>query len=349
VLCVAFSPDGKRLASCGGQGKGIRTEGSKPADAVVRVWDIETGSQLLTIPGHTDTVLALAWSPDGKYVASGGADQTIRICDSRVGVPRFVLPSRDGIVQGLAYSPDGTQLAGVAGMAATIWNISDGKQQSQLRHSGTTRSIVFSKDARWMATACVEGEIRIWDRKSVVQFRSISAAPGLNGAWFSPDSKRIATAHTDGSIALWDVSTGNQVASMTGPQHSTLWLDFSPDGQRIASCTTDMMLKIWDVGSIPMPGLLPADHARSAWDRLPAGHSVQQDAGSTLGSTMHYAIASEVYSIRAHDGPVTCVRFSPNGRLIATSSQDGLIKIWDGDSNLAGQSKSTPDNSGKGF
>lgn len=246
VLCVAFSPDGKRLASCGGQGKGIRPEG-KPSDAIVRVWDMETGSQLLTISGHTDTVLGLAWSPDGAYIAAGGVDQTIRIWDSRVGVQRFMFPSKDGIVQGVAFSPDGTQLVGVAGITATIWNVSDGKQLSQLRHADAIRSIAFSRDSRWMATACVEGEIRIWERKSAAQYRSISAAPGLNGAWFSPDSKQIATAHTNGSIALWDVSTGNQVASMTGPQHSTLWLDFSPDGQRIASCTTDMMLKIWDV------------------------------------------------------------------------------------------------------
>ena len=248
VLRIAFSPDGKRLASCGGQGERTRPAGETP-DNTVRVWDLETGSPLLVLTEHTNAVLGLAWSPDGRHIASGGADQTIRVWDSGSGGRQFLLANQEGIVQSVAFSPDGTLLAGIAGHNATLWSIPEGKEYCQLRHSDTPVTITFSPDGQWIATGSPGGEIRIWDRTSVGEYRAISSRPGLNGAWFSPDSTTIASAHADGSIVLWDEPTGAQVAAMRGPQRSVEWLDFSPDGQRIASCTADMMLQVWDVPS----------------------------------------------------------------------------------------------------
>ena len=109
--------------------------------------------------------------------------------------------------------------------------------------------VAFSPDGQWIATSLARGGIRIWDRRSGRESRSISTKPGLNGAWFSPDSTIVACAHTDGTISLCGVSTGESLSSMHGPQRSVEWLDFSPDGRRIASCSPDMMLRIWDVTS----------------------------------------------------------------------------------------------------
>ena len=107
----------------------------------------------------------------------------------------------------------------------------------------------FSSDGRWMAAAGQGGAVSIQDRRSGTEVRVLSTGSDLTGVWFSPDSDTIATAHINGTILLWSVSTGRQLASMSGPKRAVQWLDFSPDGQRIASCTTDMMLDIWDIGS----------------------------------------------------------------------------------------------------
>ena len=248
VLRIAFSPDGKRIASSGAQGEGNRPVDEAP-DNSVRVWDLETGSQMLVLAEHKSAVLGLAWSPDGKHVASGGADETIRVWDSRTGARRLLLADQDGIVQSIAFSPDSTLLAAIAGQTATLWRVSDGKEYRRWRHRDTPATITFSRDGRLIATGSARGEIRIWDRESEGEHRSISTGLGLNGAFFSPDSTTIASAHTDGTIVIWDVSTGRQVSAMKGPQRSVEWIDFSPDGQRIASCTADMVLKVWDVPS----------------------------------------------------------------------------------------------------
>jgi WD40 repeat protein len=248
VLRVVFSPDGRRIASCGAESEGdLATE--QVSDDAIRIWDTQTGAQLMTLAEHTSTVLALAWAPDGRYLASGSADRTIRVWNGSDGSQQWLLPSQEGSVRSVAFSPDSTLVAGVAGYAATVWSLQDGREQLRLRHNDMPLTVTFSPDGRWIATSLARRGIKIWDRESGQESRSISTQPDLNGAWFSPDSTIIAGAHADGTIGLWDVSTGKLLSSMHGPQRLVEWLDFSSDGRRIASCSADTMLKLWDVAS----------------------------------------------------------------------------------------------------
>lgn len=246
VLRVAFSPDGRRIASCSGQGAIGRAAGP---NNTVRIWDQQSGAQIKVLTGHSGAVLALDWSRDGKYLASGSVDRSVRLWDAASGEQALALASREGAVQSVAFSPDSTLLAAAAENTVTLWRIPDGSESGQFQHADALRSVAFSPDGRWLAAAAVSGEVHLWDRTSDNALHSIRTGEPLNGAWFSPDSTVLATAHASGTIALWKVPTGEKVAAMTGPQRSVQWLDFSPDGQRIASCATDMLLKIWDVRS----------------------------------------------------------------------------------------------------
>jgi len=136
ALRLAFSPDGSRIASGGGQSQSGRPE-SEPADNNVRVWDVNTGEQLLVMTEHRYPVLALAWSPDGTVIASGGADRAIRLWDAASGRPRTRLESLDGIVQCVAFSPDSALLAAASGSYATLWETNSGRLHARLRHTNS--------------------------------------------------------------------------------------------------------------------------------------------------------------------------------------------------------------------
>lgn len=304
VLRLAFSPDGKRVASSGGQSESeLPPNGS--LDASLRVWDLQTHSEVLLLAGHENAVFGLAWSPDGKYIASGGKDKTVRLWDSRTGTSVRVLTNQEDIVQCVAFSPDSKLLAAVAGKSVTVWEPAGGAERQKLRDIDTLRSVAFSPDGRLLATGSQTGNLRILDVLSGKEHRTIATGSDLNGAWFSPDSRTVATAHANGTILLWDVAEGTQVAAMTGPQRSVQWIDFSPDGRRIAAGTTDMMLKIWDVESATEVYAIRAHNAPVTCVKFsPDGNDIAtcgQDSLIKIWETAPQATSSEAVSSRPEE------------------------------------------------
>ena len=122
VWGVAFSPDGKRLASASGGGPEDHTPGD------VKVWDATSGQEQLTLKGHTDRVVCVAFSPDGKRLVSGSADQAVKVWDATTGQEKRTLKGHTGPVWGLAFSPDGKRLAsGSADRTVKVWDMTSGK------------------------------------------------------------------------------------------------------------------------------------------------------------------------------------------------------------------------------
>src|SRR5207244_10603054 len=109
---VVFSPDGKRLASAGG----ARNQGE------VKVWDAQTGQELLSWKGHTDWVYSVAFSPDGKRLASASGDRTVKVWDAQTGQETLTLKGHTGVVASVAFSPDGHYLASVEGGTVKIYD-----------------------------------------------------------------------------------------------------------------------------------------------------------------------------------------------------------------------------------
>ena len=152
VSSVAFSPDGKRLAS-----------GSR--DNTIRLWDVASGRSLLELKGHSDFVNSVAFSPDSKRLASGSGDQTIRLWDVASGRSLLELIGHSASVNSVAFSPDGKRLAsGSRDQTIRLWDVASGRSLRELKgHSDSVYSVAFSPDGKRLASGSRDNTIRLWD------------------------------------------------------------------------------------------------------------------------------------------------------------------------------------------
>jgi WD40 repeat protein len=223
--------------------------------------DVTTGSELLTLCGHSNTVGAIAYSPDAKTLASGSLDKTVRLWDMQNGRPLGTLGGHDGAVWGVSFSPGGKTLASVGwdGMIK-IWDV-----QTRLMISTfgfrknnygeeTLMCIDYSPDGRKVATGS-GGLFRLWAVPSGRNlFAPVAHVSGVRSVSFSPDGKYLASGGGGGEIKVWDTAINEEVVTLWGEPRSEVWaVAFSPDGRSIASGCDDGTVKLWDLSRLLEP------------------------------------------------------------------------------------------------
>ena len=258
---------------------------------------------------HDGALRAIAYSPDGRIMATAGDDKIVRIWDASSGEQVHAFSGHTQLVSDVEFAPHDAVLATAsADKTVRLWNYETGELAATLEgHQHEVGGLAFSRDGMLLASAC--GVLR------------------LNKA--NPLS-RFVTGETRGEVRIWAMSTLESSLEFEAHQTSVLDVCFSPDGQTLATASADATVKLWDVkgSSATERDVLRYDSPVLAVSYSPNGRYVA--TGEWDGQTRLWEIGSNASAgaLARHDAPVMCVRFSPDGERLATSSYDQIVRIW---------------------
>jgi WD40 repeat protein/serine/threonine protein kinase len=326
VMSVAFSPDGQTLAS-----------GS--IDRTVKLWDVASGLERVTLKGHTDRALAVAFSPDGKTVASGSRDTTVKLWDVATSKVRATLEGHKHLVSSVAFSADGRTLASASAEGTIgLWDVASGNLKKTLSGDQAQMTLAFSPDGKTLAAGTREhvyrgsGTLQLWDldtgKARTVFPESANGFP--SSVAFSPDGKLLAaTLSVAGQAKVWEVATSQLKATLEHGAGLNA-LAFSADGKLLASGGDDRAVKVWELATGGVKATF-FGHAGFVYGlAFSPDRKTLASAGQDRTVKLWDVVAVEPKTlVRGHVKTVQVVAFSPNGQVVASAGQDHSVKLWD--------------------
>ena len=288
--------------------------------------------------GHTRAVNSVAFSPDGNQLISTGEDQTIRVWDVKGQRELYAFTQQGPSASFAGFSPDGSKILAVRGTAVLLWDVSADPSKMPPNevstflkgHTANVTAAAFSPKGNKIASAAVDGSIKIWDVNTQKEdFPTAGHSSNALSVNFSPDgSKLVSTSLED--IIVWNVADGKKRFSLTGHTQPVNAAVFSPDGTRIASASSDKSIKIWDVASQrEIMTLLGHTDEVSDVRFSPDGSRLLSASYDKTVKIWDASTGVELYSLRGSGGALSTAAFSPDGGKAATSSADREITVWD--------------------
>jgi len=299
----------------------------------------------------SSTVSVVAFSPDGRRLATGNANGQVSLWDPATGAVAGRLETRAWYVTRAAFSPDGSRLAtGGADGLVTVWDVAHRARLHRLKgHRAAVGALAFSADGRQAASADDTGELRVWDLDGSTA-GAIVRPPGVGSISMcmacSPDGRFLATGHA-GTVWLWDASTWQPVRALPTGTSVVFRVAFSPDGRLLAAGDGQSQVTLWDLaadrphqilrgwppGTHEVPAAIGSLEFSQDGSRLAAGLGMPSmsvaDYGRQIVKVWDPRTGNELGTWNAHANAIVGLSFAPDGRRLATASHDGTVKLWE--------------------
>lgn len=351
ITGLAFSPDGKTLASGGGGGLG----------GLIVFWDVATGKRLHPQPGHALAVLDVAFAPDGKTVASRGDEQTVRLWDPATGKEGRSIPTLSGRrhvpselgrtnFPGLSYSPDGKAIAAPIawGNSVGLWDADSGRQLLEFKgHRIWVNCVAFAPDGKSVASGDMHGIVRVFDpitggERHCLDFQppGIRSRFHIDSLAFSPDSRTLAVGSSGITIHLWDVKTGTRLPTQF--RALALGMAFCEEGRLLAAGQRTHsqesfdapVIRLLDVSSGAVPHTLKGhDKGRPGHGDItlavsPDGQLLASGSNDQTVRVWELATRQEMLRFEGHRAGVGALAFAPDGKRLVSGSRDTTAIVW---------------------
>lgn len=324
---VAFSPDGKLLAYA-------------PLEPTVRIWNLSSGAVLQDLTGHSNRVPTVAFTPDGKNLITGSWDQTIKLWDVATWSELKRLKGHFDELRCVALSPDGKLLAsGAKDGGLNVWSADPKRNEpTKVKLAAGGGLVALSPDGGTAVAVQTNGVFGVWDCLALreIYTNAITLDRLTDVAVVNHNGLQLAFGNEEGAVQLTSSSSLRELKSGAEKPSPVDRLAFSPDGSKLAAMRDDDLVTVWNTSNFSQitqfhaPPLEEKLHSRYTTLRfspdgrlLAAGHP-----SSWRLSIFDVSSNRPLRTLSGHTGPVMDAAFSPDGKSVATSGMDGVLKIW---------------------